>query len=128
MRRLVETENKLKGSEATLEEVRDQLEGEKVGAAMLQTSLDQMKSSWEAEKGKVAGDAVTAYLQSEAFNDETIKYFISGFETLCHWILRVHPNFDLSMFKVDAESDSIRPKAAKGTKGELEKDDAASWG
>lgn len=63
------------------------------------------------------GDAVTSYLHSEAFNDETIEYFISGFETLRFQILWLYPNFDLSMFKADAKSDSTRLEDVEGTGG-----------
>lgn len=38
---------------------------------MLQASLDEMKTRWEAEKEKVSREAVVAYMESEAFNDET---------------------------------------------------------
>lgn len=124
--RLAETEGKLKGNEYTLKEVQDQLEVERTGAVVLQSSLDEMKSYWEAKKEKAVGEAVAAYLQSEAFNDEAIKFFISGFETLCCWVLRAHPNLDLLMFKADVESNFVGPKPAQEAEEELERDDATS--
>lgn len=63
-RRLIENENKFKGTKATLEEVQDQLRGEKAGVAMLQTSLNELKEGWEVEKKKVTEDMVAAYLKS----------------------------------------------------------------
>lgn len=93
---------------------------------MLQRSLDELKASWEFEKEKVVGYAVAAYLWSEAFNDETMKYFISGLETLHRRILWVCPDLDLSMLKADVESDFVGPKATKEVEEELEKDDVTS--
>lgn len=39
-------------------------------------------SQREVEKEKAANKAIAVYLESDAFDDETTKFFISGFETL----------------------------------------------
>lgn len=62
-------------------------------------------------KEKAANDAIVAYLKSEAFNDEMMEYFISGFETLRCRALKIYPSLDLSMLRVDAESLSAQEPA-----------------
>lgn len=108
--KLVVTKEKLKGSETALELALDQLEGEKAGVAVLHASLDEVKVQCEVEKEKAANEVVTKYMESEAFNDETTKFFINGFEALHRQALRIYPNLDLFMLKIDAESDSVQPE------------------
>lgn len=105
--KLVVIEEKLKGSETALEQAWHRLEGEKVGATILQASPDELKSQWEVEKERASNEAVMAYMESKAFNDKTTKFYINGFKTLYHRALRTYPDLDLSMFKADAESTSI---------------------
>lgn len=62
---------------------------------------------------------IVPYQQSNTFNDETLEYFISGFESLHHRIMRVCLNLDLSMFKADVEFDSSGLEASKETEVEL---------
>lgn len=89
----------MKGTEAALEEARNQLEGEKIGATVLQRSLDDLKGSLEAEKKRAAEDAISTFKSSEAFEDATLEYYVSGFKNLCRRILEGYPLLDLSMFK-----------------------------
>lgn len=74
--KLADIEYRLKGIEVALEEARAEAEGERA-TIVLWTSLDEMKSQQEAAKEKVVNEAVTAYIQFVAFNDETTEYFIS---------------------------------------------------
>lgn len=124
--KLTETEERLRGSEATLEGVWGQLDGEKASATILQASMDEMKSRWEAEKEKTAREAVTAYMEFEAFSDETTEFFINGFEALHHRALRAYPDLNIFMFRADVESDSVAPKPTKEADVEMEKDDGTS--
>lgn len=73
-RRMTETESILKGTKATLEETRDQLETERVGFTGLQKALDDLKASMEVEKEKAVEAALMDFKQFEAFNDITSEF------------------------------------------------------
>lgn len=77
-----DTEYRLQGIEAMLEKARGEADGEWAPVVALLASLEEVKSQQESMKEKVASDTVAAYLESEAFNDEMMEYFISGFKTL----------------------------------------------
>lgn len=102
--KLAKTEHRLKGTEAALEEAWDEAKGERAVAAILQMSLDEMRSQQEA---------VVAYIQSKAFNDEVMEYFISGFKTPHRRALRIFPDLNLSMLRADAELTSVEQEPNK---------------
>lgn len=124
--KLADTEHRLKGVEATLEEARDEAEGERAITAVLRTSLGEIKSQQEAAKERVANEAVVVYLQSKAFNDETMKYFISGFETLHRRALRIYLGLNLFMLRADAELTSVVLEPNEEAVADQEKDDSTS--
>lgn len=76
-------------------------------AVELHKSLDDRKGAWENEKERAIKTVLATFKKSEAFDDITSEYFISGFKILCYKVLREHPTLDLSMFLADEESDSV---------------------
>lgn len=94
----MEIGNVLKGTEAALEETHNQLKDEMVGAVVLQRSLDDLRGSLEAEKGKAVEAVLVTFRKFEAFEDITSEYYISRFETLHCYVLRACPLLDLSLF------------------------------
>lgn len=66
---------------------------------------------------------VAAYIQFEAFNDEAIKYFINGFDTLRHRALRKYPDLDLFMLRTNVESTSVMQEPNNKIVADQEKDD-----
>lgn len=123
--KLTDAECRLKGFESPLEKAREEADGERATVASLRMSLDEVKSQQESVKEKAANEVITTYLKSEAFNDETTEYFISGFETLHRRALRIYPILNLSMLRADANSLSTE-ELIEEVAADQEKDDATS--